>query len=125
MRLPALFCLVSLTIVTMSCGESGPAGPTDSASARVSTFETGVISVFVHWDGEGIAGKRVEILELGRERTTNGNGIATFRVRPGGYTVRVYDINRGGPAMQYVDTKVTVTAREGVSVEVVDCLPCV
>jgi hypothetical protein len=46
-------------------------------------------------------------------------------VPTGTFTVRVYEINRGGPALPWVDTKVTVTAGEEALVDVVDCLPCV
>ena len=43
----------------------------------------------------------------------------------GAYTLRAYDINRGGPAMLDIDTKVTIGAGKEVRIEVLDCLPCV
>lgn len=125
MRLTALCCMLCLTFVTMSCDQSSPVEPGDQANTRLSMFETGTITVFVHWDNEGLANKRVELLELGLVKTTNRDGIAVFRVRPGQYTVRVYEINRGGPPMHYIDTKVPVRAHERTQVDVVDCLPCV
>jgi hypothetical protein len=125
MRLSALFCVVCFTLVTMACNGSGPYAPADPSTSRLSTFETGMISVYVHWGEEGLAGKQVEVLELDRLEITNDDGIANFRVRAGAYTVRVYEINRGGPPLRYVDTKVTVTAHERTTVDVVDCLPCV
>ena len=124
MKLPALLCVLCLILATTACDDSGTQSPVGPASPRVSLFDTGFISVYVHWD-EGIAGKRVEVLELDREKITDDNGIANFRVPAGGYTVRVYEINRGGPGLLYVDTKVTVVAHERTTVDVVDCLPCV
>jgi len=109
----------------MACDKSGPTAPVDPVSSRISTLLTGTIAVHVHWDGQGVAGKRVEILGTGRVKTTDENGNAHFRVPAGSYTVRVYEINRGGPAMFYIDTKVTVTAHQRTTVDVVDCLPCV
>jgi hypothetical protein len=123
-RLLALLFVVCLILAMTACDESGTPSPVAPTSSRVSLFDTGFISVFVHWD-EGLAGKRVAVLELGREGVTNEDGIVNFRVPAGGYTVRVYEINRGGPAVLYVDTKVTVGAHERTTVDVIDCLPCV
>ena len=124
MRLPALVCVFCFTLGTMACNESGPAAPPGPATSRLSTFETGTITVYVHWGAQGLAGKRVEVLQLGRVKTTNEHGIAFFRVPAGAYTVRVYAINHGGPELLYVDTKVTVTAYQRTTVDIVDCLPC-
>ena len=85
----------------------------------------GTVLVHVHWDGQGLAGKRVELLELHRALTTDEEGFAKFVVPVGDYTLRAYEINRGGPAMLYVDTKVTVVRNQVLRVEIVDCLPCV
>jgi hypothetical protein len=107
-----------------SCGETtDPVMPVESNPAMM--VQVGTLLVFVHWEGEGIAGKRVELVGLHREMKTDDEGVAEFVVRPGNYTVRVYDINRGGPPMRYVDTQVTVVANEVTRVEVFDCLPCV
>jgi hypothetical protein len=112
------------SVLLASCADSDTTGPAHSAR-RTPTFSTGRVEVFVHWQEMGIEGKRVEVLELSREKLTSEDGIATFRVPVGTYTVRVYDVNRGGPALRYVDTKVSVTAGDKTRVEVVDCLLCV
>jgi hypothetical protein len=109
----------------MACNESGPTAPVDPAISQISMLETGIIAVHVHWQEQGEAGKRVEVLETGQVKMTDRNGNAFFRVPAGTYTVRVYEINRGGPAFPYVDTKVTVSAYQRVTVDIVDCLPCV
>jgi hypothetical protein len=124
MRLPALACIICLPLATMACDGAGPYEPGGAATSRISMFEIGTISVYVHWGEEGLAGKRVEVLGLDRVSTTNEDGIANFRVRAGAYVVRVYEINRGGPSLRYVDTKVTVAAHERTMVDVIDCLPC-
>ena len=117
---PAM-CVAALVT---SCGEStDPMAPVDSNPAMMA--QVGTLLVFVHWEGEGIAGKRVELLGRNREMKTDEEGFAEFVVRPGSYTVRVYDLNRGGPPMRYVDTNATVVAGEVTRVEVFDCLPCV
>jgi hypothetical protein len=91
----------------------------------MSVFEPGRIVVHVYWDDQGIPGKKVEVLELGQIKLTDENGIAVFRVPVGTYTVRVYEVERGGPALWYVDTTVKVTADGVVRIEVWECLPCV
>jgi hypothetical protein len=98
--------------------------PSESAE-RPMTFESGRIIVYVHWEGQGIPDKRVELLGLHVVRTTDESGIAEFVAPVGDFTVRVYDINRGGPPLWYVDTEVTVMPDQEVKVDVVDCLPCV
>jgi hypothetical protein len=111
--------------VSLSCGQSNPTDPVDQNLSRLANFATGRIVVSVHWQEEGLSGKRVDILELDRTRYTRQDGTATFHVPTGTFTVRVYEINRGGPALPWVDTNVTVTAGEEALVDVVDCLPCV
>ena len=116
MRIPALVCVVCFTLATIACDGSDPASP---------ALKTGAVAVYVHWGDQGLAGKQVEVLELDRASITNQDGVATFRVPAGEYTVRVYEINRGGPVLHYFDTKVTVASRGTTTVDVVDCLPCV
>ena len=118
--IPAM-CVAALVT---SCGETtDPVVPLESNLAVMA--QVGTIQVFVHWDGDGVSGKRVELLERHRVMKTDEEGVVEFVVRPGDYTVRVYDLNLGGPPLRYVDTKVTVVAGEVTRVEVVDCLPCV
>jgi hypothetical protein len=112
-RLPiALLILVSACLV--SCGD-------DPAS----TPRTGEVVAWVYWDGAGLEGKPVEILETGESRTTDADGLARFRLAPGTYTLRAYGINRPGPPPAYVDFQVTVRAGEETRLEILDCLPCV
>ena len=86
----------------------------------------GTIVVFVNFrEYHPLSGKKVEIVQTGEVRMTNENGLAEFRVHPGKYTVRVYDINRGGPCCAYVDTSVEVRDGETQAVKVFDCLDCV
>ena len=51
--------------------------------------------------------------------------LVMFVVPVGDYTLRVYEINRGGPPLLFVDEKITVTPDAEIRLEVVDCLPCV
>jgi hypothetical protein len=119
-----LIALLALALGT-SCSGTDPAAPVKPQSDRVSMFDAGRITVHVYWADQGIPGKKVEVLELGKIKTTDENGIAVFRVPVGTFTVRVYDVQRAGPPLVYVDTKVTVTAGGEVRVEVWECLPCV
>ena len=89
------------------------------------THETGNVVVYVHWDHQGLPDKSVELLGLHLVLKTNEAGIAEFVAPVGDYTLRAYDINRGGPALWYLDTEITVTSGQEVRVDIVDCLPCV
>jgi hypothetical protein len=123
MRLIAFVPAVCCALLVTSCSESGPVQPSESAN-RPMTFESGRIAVYVHWGGQGVPDKRVELLGLHLEGKTDAGGMAEFIAPVGDYTVRVYDINRGGPSLWYFDTKVTVMPDQEVTVDVVDCLPC-
>jgi hypothetical protein len=83
------------------------------------------IIVLVQWENSPVEGKKVEVIETGQVSTTDNNGVAAMSVLPGSYTVRVYEINQGGPCCAYLDLDVTVTADETITLGVVDCLPCV
>lgn len=83
------------------------------------------IVVFVHWEDSPIQGKKVELLDSGEVKYTDKNGRVELTVQPGTHTVRVYDINRGGPCCGYIDLNVTVSGNESKVLDVVDCLPCV
>lgn len=116
--------LVFFLALIVACSEDRIDSPSDG-SYRSAKLESGTVVVFVHWQGEGVPDKRVELVELGIDAVTNADGMAEFKVPVGDYTVRIYDINRGGPALRFVDEKVTVTVGAESRVEVVDCLPCV
>jgi hypothetical protein len=119
------FALLCMFVFAVSCSSSDPTAPTNQQTNRLSMFGVGNIVVHVYWADQGIPGKKVEILELGKISYTDANGIVWFRVPVGTFTVRVYDVERAGPALPYVDTKVTVTPGEPVRVEIWECLPCV
>ena len=122
MKCAALFVL--LLALAIACSEDRIVSPAEG-SYRSAKLESGTVVVFVHWQGEGVPDKRVELVELGIDGVTNADGIAAFKVPVGDYTVRIYDINRGGPALRFVDEKVRVTVDAESRIEVVDCLPCV
>ena len=106
----ALACLVSA-----SCGRDTPTKPTVNST----------LQVYVYWNGQGLANKRLELLEVGLVASTDANGIAEFVVPPGTYTLRAYGINAGGPGRPYLDFTVKTAPSETTRVEVYDCLPCV
>jgi hypothetical protein len=125
MKSYVLLVLLCVSVFVASCSNSDPVVPVTSQATRLSNFESGRIIVHVYWADQGIPGKKVEVLGLDKIKTTDENGIAVFRVPVGTFTVRVYDVQRAGPALPYLDTKVTVTSDGDVRVEVWECLPCV
>ncbi len=82
------------------------------------------IVAYVHWDGQALAGKKIELVETGESKLTDSTGQAEFTVPAGKYTVRAYDINRGGPMSRSVDFEVDARAGEMMKVDITDCLPC-
>jgi predicted phage tail protein len=125
MRLATVTVVICAVLLTASCEDAtAPVRPPGS-NEPIARVETGRLVVRVVWDGQGVPDKRVEVLELHLTGTTDAQGYATFDLRAGEYTLRAYDINRGGPAMLYIDTKVTIVAGKEVRIEVLDCLPCV
>jgi hypothetical protein len=83
------------------------------------------LEVYVYWDNQPQANKRVELVELKQEKPTNTAGLVGFNVLQGNYTLRVYDINRGGPLQEFYEQPVTTKAGETTKIEVLDCIPCV
>jgi hypothetical protein len=69
--------------------------------------------------------KKVEVVQTGEVKETNEKGLAEFGLAAGSYTIRVFNINRGGPSYQYVDFNVEVKSSETKIVDVVDCISCV
>jgi len=84
----------------------------------------GALVVYVYDADFAIQGTLVEVVETGEKATTNASGLAQFTLPPGKYTVRAYDINRGGPCCQYVDQAVQVDADEEARVDIWTCLRC-
>jgi hypothetical protein len=79
----------------------------------------------VHWEDQGVPNIPVVLLQTGDSVRTDSSGLAVFSVSPGKYVLRAYGINRGGPALQYIDIDVEAKKGETTLVEIVDCLPCV
>ena len=83
------------------------------------------VNVYVHWGDMPLSQKKVEVVQTGEVKETNEKGLAEFELAAGSYTIRVFNINRGGPSFQYVDFNVEIKSAETKVVDVVDCLPCV
>jgi len=84
----------------------------------------GKIRAFVHWQGTGIAGIQVALLETKDTLLTDSTGHAEFSVPSGRYTLRAFGINRGGPLSLFLDFDIVVFPGETTDVDIVDCLPC-
>lgn len=118
-------CAICAALLATSCQNAADPVQPAGSSKSVAHLESGRLLVRVYWDHQGVAGKRVEVIELHRTATTDADGYAAFVLPIGDYTLRAYDINRGGPALRYIDTKFTITVGEETRVVVFDCLPCV
>src|SRR5437899_4851904 len=81
-----------------------------------------VILTYVHWEETPSAGIKVELVQTGESKLTDSTGHALFSVTPGKYVLRVYGINRGGPATRTFDFPVEVTSADTAHIDVVDCL---
>ncbi len=82
------------------------------------------IFAYVHWQEQPVAGKKVVVVETGDTAFTDSHGLATFEIQPGTYTLKAFDINRGGPALQSVEFEVVTRPGEISTVDIIDCLPC-
>ena len=85
----------------------------------------GEIIAHVYFQNQNLSGKKVMLLETQETGTTNADGRFSFTVKPGHYTLRAYDINRGGPAHRDLDFEVMVQQGEIKIVDIFDCLACV
>lgn len=119
-----LSVLVGALLLAVSC-QSSTAPGTPGATKSVARLETGRLVVHVYYGDQGVPNKRVDIVELHLSATTDDNGFAEFTVPAGGYTLRAYNINRGGPALRSIDTRVFVKAGQDTRVGIFDCLSCV
>ena len=113
MRKMGLLALALLCGTSLSCGGRSLTKPNVN----------GRLEVHVYWNGQSLADRRLEIVELGLERWTDATGVATFLLPAGSYTLRAF-VNAGGPA-GFRDVAVTTRPGETERVEVQDCLPCV
>ncbi len=99
------------------------AGPGQMILPQSEVSPCGIIA-YVHWQGQPVAGIKILLVETGDSVYTDSNGMAAFTVPAGNYTVRAFDINRGGPTLISVDFNVAVKPGETITVDIVDCLPC-
>jgi len=83
----------------------------------------GTLVVWVFWDGQGLPGRRLVVVERNEVQFTNERGVAQFRLPPGEYTLHA-DVNGPGPPLGQ-DFKVTVRRGQITRLDVLDCLPCV
>jgi uncharacterized protein (DUF2141 family) len=120
--LVALLCAV---VMGPSCQDVTTPLQVSDPNESIAPSKPGKLVVHVYWDAQGVPDKRVEVLELHLTAKTDAAGYAIFEPPSGRYTVRAYDINRGGPATRSIDTTVTITPGKETRVEVFDCLPCV
>ncbi len=84
----------------------------------------GSIVAYVHWQNQPIENKKLVLVETGDTVYTDARGLVKFSLPPGSYTVRAYEINRGGPIQLTIDFKVEVTPFRTAIVDIIDCLPC-
>lgn len=110
MRRAVVFGLAVLCATSLSCQRS-----TEPPS-------TGHLQVFVHWENQALADRKLEIVELGKVQVTDRNGLAEFVLPPGAFTLRAY-VTGPGPAA-YRDVSVDVASGQTTRVDVIDCLPC-
>jgi hypothetical protein len=108
---PVFILLTAMLLVSCSETSTQPARP------------AGHLVVFVGWDGAGLPDRQVEIVETGETKYTDGDGLATFDLKPGTYVLRAY-VNGGGPSL-YHDQQVEIAPGEETRVVIVDCLICV
>src|SRR5262249_35406029 len=116
MRPTMLLALALLGATSLSCG--GRSSPTAPASPPYDSR----LTVFVSWDGQGLADRLLEILELGLSQRTDANGAAVFELPAGNFTLRAH-VNGPGPSIPR-DIPVTTQPGQTVHVDVVDCIPC-
>ena len=115
MKKTAPVLLVLLCGTTLSCGGRSPSAP--PAPVAESTLQ-----VFVAWNGQGVADRRLEIVELGLVQVTDATGNSVFRIPPGTYTLRAF-VDRPGPPVA-TNIRVTLGPAETQRVVVPDCLYC-
>ncbi len=119
-------CIAAGLLIMAACSSSdSPVRPGDTSNSSDEWMGKGLLVVQVYFDGQGIPDKRIEIVELGVERTTNEAGYAKFYVPAGEYTVRAYNINRGGPPLLHIDVQTIIAPGKEERVRIFDCLVCV
>ncbi len=108
--LPIVLCLLFL----VECSKS----PT--------TPKLGVIAVSVSaGTNYPVKGITVDLLQTNQSKLTDSTGVAAFGVNPGTYTVRVHDLQGGGPGLHTIDSTVQIQAGQVDTLKYFDCLMCV
>ena len=95
-------------------------------SKTSTTPRLGTVAVSVREVGSDIPvpGIQVDILQTNLTKTTDSTGVTAFQVDPGMYTVRVYNLQIGGPAVRNIDSTITVTPGQADTLKFFDCLMC-
>lgn len=121
MRRIMYLALALLSAASLSCGgrSSAPTSPTPPPPP----FTGSRLQVFVQWQGQGVADRQLDILELGLTQTTDAKGITVFEIPAGTYTLRAH-VTGPGPSIPR-DIRVMTRSGETEHVQVTDCVPCV
>jgi hypothetical protein len=84
-----------------------------------------VVYVFSGIGGAGpVGGIRAQLIQTGEMKTTDSTGVVPFQVKPGSWTIRVYDLQGGGPVLHTVDSTVQIKGGEIDTLKYFDCLMC-
>ena len=113
MRILLLFVIA---VFYLQC--SNPPTPPKLGSIAVSVSSVGGITF-------PVSGIKVDLLQTGETKTTDSSGIAAFEVNPGTYTIRVHDLQGGGPFLHTVDSTIQVMAGQVDTLKYFDCFICV
>ena len=109
------FLSVLIILAALSCNNN----PAPSQS------NLGVITAYVHWEGQGLANRQVLLVGTADTLRTDSSGRASFTVPAGRYVIRAFGINRGGPGYRTLDFNIECMPTDTAVVDIVDCLPCV
>ncbi len=116
MKKIALFATLLVTFA--ACANDSPPQPPAAPVTR-----TGVLQVFVEFDGKGVPGVALEIVGTDQRKVSDENGMAEFTLPAGKYVLHA-DVNRPGPSLGR-DYDVTVRPNETTRLDAFDCLVCV
>ncbi|MBI1805524.1 MAG: hypothetical protein HYR76_00570 [Ignavibacteria bacterium] len=108
--------ILMIAMALPSCKETLSQPPLPMPMSRIVSY--------VHWQNEGIAGKKIELVQTGETKLTDSTGLAEFSVLAGHYVIRAFEINRGGPSARSIDFSVDTHSGETATVDIIDCLPC-
>lgn len=82
----------------------------------------GHLTVYVFWDGAGLADRQLDVLGTGETKYTDEDGMAGFDLKPGTYVLRAY-VNDGGPRL-FREQQVEILPGKETRVDILDCLIC-